>query len=298
MTSVELRQVDGSILEDEELAERLLTQRHRLEHDDEEGAQAAMRSRLDRVAPRARRVDVLEGGAPRGHVWVLSRHDELDLVPPGGLDPVLAPAVGRAVEAMAADEGFRAVAVGVAPGDAFASGLVEGAGYSLSATQMHLHLDDGLADETVVELVPMDEASFVVWRADEEAAYAEERAAAGESPDVAAEESRRQLAELLPQGLQTPDQHFFEGRVDGESVGTLWLSTERSMAFVYDVVVHEAHRRRGYGAGLMRAGARWVRDRGHPMLGLNVFGHNHGARALYEKLGYVVVEEHLRKVVS
>src|SRR3954451_21074216 len=147
---------------------------------------------------------------------------------------------------------------------------------------MHLRLDDGLADETVVDLVPMDESSFTPWRADEERAYAEERAAAGEAPDVAAEESRRQLAELLPQGLQTPDQHFFEGRVDGETVGTLWLSTERSMAFVYDVVVHEAHRRRGYGAGLMRAGARWVRDRGHPLLGLNVFGHNRGARALYE----------------
>ena len=70
------------------------------------------------------------------------------------------------------------------------------------------------------------------------------------------------------------------------------------MAFVYDVAVDEAQRRRGYGGGLMRAGAVWARQQGSPALGLNVFGYNHGARALYDALGYDVVETFVAKVLA
>ena len=41
----------------------------------------------------------------------------------------------------------------------------------------------------------------------------------------------------------------------------------------------------------MRLGALWARDRGSHALGLNVFGYNDAARALYERLGYAVTEE-------
>jgi GNAT superfamily N-acetyltransferase len=58
------------------------------------------------------------------------------------------------------------------------------------------------------------------------------------------------------------------------------------MAFVYDVEVFEDERRKGYGAGLMNAAAVWSRDHGHRAIGLNVFAHNTGARALYDRLGY------------
>ena len=60
--------------------------------------------------------------------------------------------------------------------------------------------------------------------------------------------------------------------------------------FVYDVVVEEAHRGRGYGSGLMRAGALWAQQRGAHAIGLNVFGHNHRARTVYDRLGYLVTE--------
>ncbi|MDT1888860.1 GNAT family N-acetyltransferase, partial [Acinetobacter baumannii] len=71
----------------------------------------------------------------------------------------------------------------------------------------------------------------------------------GESIEQAREVAEQQMADLLPDGLATEHQDFFVGTVDGEPVGTLWVGTERPMAFVYDVVVDEAHRRRGYGAG-------------------------------------------------
>jgi GNAT superfamily N-acetyltransferase len=64
------------------------------------------------------------------------------------------------------------------------------------------------------------------------------------------------------------------------------------MAFVYDVAVEESERRKGYGAAIMNAGARWSRDHGHPALGLNVFAHNPSARALYDRLGYQVTQDY------
>ena len=54
------------------------------------------------------------------------------------------------------------------------------------------------------------------------------------------------------------------------------------------VAAAEVMRRKGYGAGLMNAAAAWSRDHGHPAIGLNVFAHNQGARALYDRLGYRV----------
>ena len=106
------------------------------------------------------------------------------------------------------------------------------------------------------------------------------------------------MAAQLPDGLSTANHHFFVGMVDGERVGTLWLATERPMAFVYDVVVDEDQRRRGYGAGLMRAGAVWARARGAHALGLNVFGYNRGAKTLYDRLGYHVVEEYAARAIE
>ena len=79
--------------------------------------------------------------------------------------------------------------------------------------------------------------------------------------------------------------HFFTAWVGDAGVGSLWLCTLDPMAFVYDVVVDEAQRRKGYGAAIMNAGALWSREQGHPVLGLNVFAHNPGARALYDRLG-------------
>jgi GNAT superfamily N-acetyltransferase len=81
---------------------------------------------------------------------------------------------------------------------------------------------------------------------------------------------------------------FFTGWAGDVPIGRLWLNVDQPMAFVYDVEVLEEQRRKGYGAGLMNAAAIWSRDHGHPVLGLNVFAHNPGARALYDKLGYRV----------
>ena len=75
----------------------------------------------------------------------------------------------------------------------------------------------------------------------------------------------------------------------------LWLKLSHASAFVYNIAVEEDQRRKGYGRAIMAAGERWSRDHGAATIGLHVFSHNHGARALYEQLGYVETGRRLAK---
>jgi ribosomal protein S18 acetylase RimI-like enzyme len=88
---------------------------------------------------------------------------------------------------------------------------------------------------------------------------------------------------------------------EGEDVGSLWLGPKLggppSAWYVFDILVHEAVRRRGVGREAMLLGEREVHAHGGTELGLNVFGHNPGARALYESLGYIATATQMRKPV-
>ena len=263
------------------------------EYADAERAAAAGRAWAERVLPRARLLQVRDSAdvRERGRVWLVAEGDDLGVLALTLDDHRLAPDVRELVLDLARVEGFRRLTVGVAPGDPALVGFVHGRHFEVAAFQMRLDLDHALPDETTVQLVPMAASTHDAYLAQGVREYAQAREKAGETQERAQEAAQEQMAALLPDGLATADHHFFVGMVDGERVGTLWLGTERPMAFVYDVVVDEDQRRRGYGAGLMRAGAAWSRARGAHALGLNVFGYNHGAKTLYDRLGYHVVEE-------
>ena len=55
---------------------------------------------------------------------------------------------------------------------------------------------------------------------------------------------------------------------------------------VSDLVVMATAEHRGVGKALMAAAEEWARGLGFRLLTLNVFGANHGARKLYDRLGY------------
>jgi ribosomal protein S18 acetylase RimI-like enzyme len=55
---------------------------------------------------------------------------------------------------------------------------------------------------------------------------------------------------------------------------------------VADLAVKEDARRMGIGRALMRAGEAWARERGLPVLSLDMWSTNQGALAFYERLGY------------
>ena len=55
---------------------------------------------------------------------------------------------------------------------------------------------------------------------------------------------------------------------------------------VADLAVVQDARRIGVGSALMRAGEAWARERGLPVLSLDLWATNERARAFYQALGY------------
>jgi GNAT superfamily N-acetyltransferase len=259
-------------------------------------ARTQARQTLDRTAGTSTWADVVDGAVESavdgadvvGWVWLGAEGDELvvnDIV----LDsPSRAGELLPALVERARGLGARMVGIGVLGEDPVREVLGSLPGFTVRATNMALSLDGVIADPAPVTLHPMSETEFDVWVEGEVEGYAEELAATGMSAETALERSRTQMAGLIPAGVESPGMEFFLARVDDEVVGDLWLDTSAAMAFVYNIEVAQAHRRRGYGAAIMNAAARHCRDAGHPYLGLNVFGHNPNARALYDKLGYRV----------
>jgi ribosomal protein S18 acetylase RimI-like enzyme len=142
---------------------------------------------------------------------------------------------------------------------------------------------------------------YAGWSAATLDAYVDEIVASGSmSREAAEEKSRRDDAELLPEGLATPGQLIFRVEADGQPVGWLWLAlrnprAEAGVGFIYDITIDEAHRGRGYGRAAMRLAEEEARRTGLHALALNVFGQNAIARALYSSLGYRETSVQMRK---
>jgi GNAT superfamily N-acetyltransferase len=247
---------------------------------------------LDQNAETSAFLDVLDGSAVVGALWLAVEGEEL-VVHDAELDePSRASELVAVLAERARSQGSRLVGVGVHPGEVTRAAIAGQPGFGVRATNMALMLDRPLADPAPVVLRPMSEEEYADFTAGEVAGFAEELASAGMDPEQALERSRTMTAELLPAGLGSPGMEFHIAQVDGEAVGDLWLSTAEPMAFVYNIVVRPAYRRRGHGARIMNAAALRCRELGRAVLGLNVFAHNPGARALYDKLGYEVTHEY------
>jgi GNAT superfamily N-acetyltransferase len=137
--------------------------------------------------------------------------------------------------------------------------------------------------------------AFLMWAIPD---YAEGLVQAGNVPaGEGLPAAEMQFAEFLPQGLATPDQHLFSllDAEQGIQVGSLWVGVRREggqpLAALYDLLILPPFRRQGYGFQALFALEEWVRARGLLAIALHVFGHNHAARALYQKAGYRVQED-------
>lgn len=129
--------------------------------------------------------------------------------------------------------------------------------------------------------------------------YAEAHIQNGMDPDKAREHSEQTYRELLPDGPRSKDQYILTIKDDDETVGMLWFA-ERSQgnsrtAFVYDVHIDENHQRKGYGSQAFSLMEDKVRELGIDRIRLHVFGYNHAAIAMYQKLGYETTNLHMEK---
>jgi ribosomal protein S18 acetylase RimI-like enzyme len=157
----------------------------------------------------------------------------------------------------------------------------------------------------MVRLVPMSQDEFEVYLESAVDHYAQEHVRTGNwSPEQARRLSEDSYHSLLPDGVATPNQYLFtiEDQALGEKVGMLWFAVEERAgaprAFLYDIRIEEACRRRGYGTEALRALEAKVRELRLAMIELHVFGHNDAARAMYEKLGYQVTDLRMSKTLS
>ncbi|HEV3172152.1 MAG TPA: GNAT family N-acetyltransferase, partial [Actinocrinis sp.] len=111
-----------------------------------------------------------------------------------------------------------------------------------------------------VRLDPMTAAEFGRYLEPAIREYAHQKVLSGDwEPHEAVELSRADHAQLLPDGLATPDQLLFTVRDEAteQPVGVLWLVLRmravKVEAYVYDLVVAEEVRGRGYGRATMLA---------------------------------------------
>ncbi len=151
----------------------------------------------------------------------------------------------------------------------------------------------------------MTEAEFEGYLETAIRIYAEEKVKAGNwSAEDALEKSERDFLLLLPQGVASEGQYLFSIRdaVTDETVGMIWFAVQERVrqpsAFIYDFSVDEAFQGRGYGKGALFALENEVRALGLSTVSLHVFGHNHTALTLYQRMGYETTNINMSKRLS
>jgi RimJ/RimL family protein N-acetyltransferase len=156
-----------------------------------------------------------------------------------------------------------------------------------------------------VTLVEMEEATFREYRRHLVRDYAADKVRSGVwSADEAEDRAAKELEGLLPNGTRTRNHYLYSVRnASGPAeIGLLWISPRDSGAgrtlWIYDIIVHERFRRRGYASRMLHLVEDKARELGAGRVELHVFGHNQGARALYEKLGYTPTSMVMAKPVS
>ncbi|KPV48834.1 hypothetical protein SE17_35940 [Kouleothrix aurantiaca] len=157
----------------------------------------------------------------------------------------------------------------------------------------------------MVELRPMTDAEYADFLAFAVADYANEHVQAGDwAAEGALERSAAEFADLLPNGVASPGHHLFTiyDSALQTGVGMLWFAVRESagkrVAFVYNLIVDEQYRRRGYASQAFLAMEPYVRALGLHAIRLHVFGHNQAAQALYAKLGYEVTNVLMQKTLD
>ena len=141
----------------------------------------------------------------------------------------------------------------------------------------------------MITLVPMTDAEYQRFLEPAIAEYAQDHVTAGQwTAEEALEQSRKEFLGLLPDGVKTPNHYLFTLVNEAQqNVGMLWFTMRGPhTAFVYDIRIDGAFRRRGYASQAFLELEQKARDLGATRISLHVFGNNHAAIGMYNKLGY------------
>ncbi|MFJ4526542.1 GNAT family N-acetyltransferase [Streptomyces sp. NPDC088810] len=141
---------------------------------------------------------------------------------------------------------------------------------------------------------PMTQAEYSEWVAAEKSAYVGDIVRSGAmSREEAVRKADRDFANLLPEGLATPDSSLLVFEAEDERIGSGWLKHGYlpGVTYGYSLHVEERYRGRGHGRAAMTAGEQATLAAGDSTLMFTVWGGNEVAMNLYTSTGFRVVEE-------
>lgn len=144
-------------------------------------------------------------------------------------------------------------------------------------------------------MTPDEQCAFVE---EQVADYAEWLVERGDVPELAAARVRAWV-EIEPDvdaAVEGGDQFWTAHDATGATVGWLWVKSTQAglppnVAFLYQIQVKAGRRRRGFGTAMLAALERVLAASGRRELRLNVWDTNVPARRLYDRAGYVPVEQ-------
>ena len=143
----------------------------------------------------------------------------------------------------------------------------------------------------------MQQEDFERFLAREIRNYAEDHVRNGNwSAEEALERSKREFEFYLPTGVHSRDQYLYSLiNENNNKVGVLWVQIKDHKAFIFDFVVDEEFRGKGYGKQALAALDEALVSMGVKSVGLHVFGDNTIAQELYKKAGFQITDIQMKK---
>jgi RimJ/RimL family protein N-acetyltransferase len=156
-----------------------------------------------------------------------------------------------------------------------------------------------------ISLVELDDAPYRAYRDHLVRDYAADKVRAGAWSESEAQiRAAKDVDGLLPEGPATQGHFLYSVREDAADaeVGTVWFALRdsgvRMYVWIYDIIINENFRRRGYASRTLELVEARAKELGAKSVELHVFGHNQGAQTLYEKVGYSVTSITMAKQVG
>src|ERR1044071_4888617 len=148
----------------------------------------------------------------------------------------------------------------------------------------------------MITLEPIQQEDFDRMIDTEIRGYAQEHVRNGNWPaEGALERSKKEFDALLPDGIHSKDQYLWSLLdEDSSKIGVLWVQVKDHKAFIYDFVIEEAFRGKGYGKQALIAMDEKLKAMNVESVGLHVFGDNITAQELYKKMGYQITGIHMK----
>jgi len=112
--------------------------------------------------------------------------------------------------------------------------------------------------------------------------------------NISKAKAQAQFQELLPSGLASPNQHFFDIvlTASDKTIGMIWYMLKEKNnfkeAFICDFMIDENYQNQGFGSQTIEQLLLLVKESQINAVGLFVFRHNQAALTLYEKFNFQI----------